>query len=177
MPNKNKPTWYSRNKERHSENGRKYYNENKDQVLAKRKERREETIKYMKEYNIKYAERRREKNSKRRSELHEQAKIWRMNNPEKWKLITRRHMLKLKYGITIEKFDAIIKLQNGLCPICKLTLSEIDSKNIHVDHDHKTNRVRGVLCTNCNSGLGHAKDNVDTLQNSIEYLNYYNKAA
>ena len=42
--------------------------------------------------------------------------------------------------------------------------------NPHIDHNHKTNKIRGILCGNCNMGLGHFKDNLDVLKNAIKYL-------
>lgn len=53
----------------------------------------------------------------------------------------------------------------GLCPLCQ----EYSEKLVY-DHDHKTDRIKGKICQNCNSSLGFAKDNTDTLKRMIEYL-------
>ena len=58
--------------------------------------------------------------------------------------------------------------QNNKCAICGQEFS--DSNKAFVDHCHKTNRIRGLLCTKCNSLLGMANDNIEILQNAIKYL-------
>ena len=65
----------------------------------------------------------------------------------------------------------LIELQNYKCAICKCI---IDSK-CHVDHNHKTGKVRGLLCRHCNMGLGFFRDNAESLKWAIEYLNNENK--
>lgn len=60
----------------------------------------------------------------------------------------------------------VFRLQNGLCAIC---YSQLDSK-AHLDHDHSTNKIRGILCANCNTGLGMFRDRISILLNAIEYL-------
>jgi nitrate/TMAO reductase-like tetraheme cytochrome c subunit len=59
--------------------------------------------------------------------------------------------------------------QVGRCAICEEILSE-DTKHIHVDHCHKTNITRGLLCANCNKGLGFFKDKISNLEKAISYL-------
>lgn len=59
--------------------------------------------------------------------------------------------------------------QNGCCKICKRPQTEF-KKKLAVDHCHITGKTRGLLCNNCNTILGHAKDNIKTLQNAIKYL-------
>ena len=71
-----------------------------------------------------------------------------------------------KYGITKEQFDELFKSQDGKCPICTIELK----KEIHIDHDHLTGQVRGVLCGKCNKGLGQFNDNIESLTNAIKYL-------
>ena len=73
--------------------------------------------------------------------------------------------------MTIEVYDALIKKQNGKCLICKQT-PKPDSmgRQFSVDHDHKTGKVRGILCAHCNSLLGHAFDNPEILKSAIKYL-------
>ena len=78
-----------------------------------------------------------------------------------------RH-LRNKYGITPAEKQKMVEEQNGLCLICHKPLGT--GKGVHIDHDHDTGRVRGVLCTNCNSALGLMKDDPGTLQNAIQYL-------
>lgn len=94
------------------------------------------------------------------------------NNPER----TRNNDLKRNYGITLAEHRQMFENQGGLCAICK---KEGDGKwkKLCVDHDHKTGKVRQLLCRNCNMVLGQVDDNIQNLQNMIEYLNKhtYNK--
>jgi hypothetical protein len=71
---------------------------------------------------------------------------------------------KLRYGIDEEAAGKLIEEQGGLCPLC------LDAWAVHIDHDHATRRVRGVLCFNCNGGLGRFQDDVVKLGRAIEYL-------
>ena len=80
------------------------------------------------------------------------------------KAMTRQRLV--KYGLTKEEHDAMLLLQNNLCAICNKT----KDKTLHVDHDHKTGRVRGLLCYSCNTGIGLLKDDIKYLANAIKYL-------
>lgn len=73
------------------------------------------------------------------------------------------------YGITAAQYQAIYELQGGRCYICQRASGK--RKRLSVDHDHKTGRVRGLLCTPCNRDvLGHLRDSVDALQRAVTYL-------
>jgi Recombination endonuclease VII len=76
----------------------------------------------------------------------------------------RRYHLKRRYGIELEQFHELLAAQDGKCRICGTP------DPMHVDHDHLTGRVRGILCFNCNGGLGHFRDDVTTMQRAITYL-------
>lgn len=77
--------------------------------------------------------------------------------------------LRITYNLTIEKYEKMLKSQNGVCDICKLP--ELSGILLCVDHDHKTGRIRGLLCKKCNSVLGLISEKLDTLQNIHSYLN------
>jgi hypothetical protein len=81
---------------------------------------------------------------------------------------------KFHYGITSEQYQKIIREQNYSCSICNTKFSN-ESKNTtaHIDHDHITNKVRGLLCGYCNCILGFSKDNTETLLNAIAYLTHH----
>jgi len=72
------------------------------------------------------------------------------------------------YKITLKERGIILANQKYLCPICKKSI--YNQKRICVDHDHLTGKIRGVLCDNCNLGLGIFKDSKDLLTNAIQYL-------
>jgi len=77
---------------------------------------------------------------------------------------TRHYHLKHRYGIGADEVGALIASQDNRCPIC----GRLDPN--HVDHDHDSGRVRGVLCFNCNGGLGQFSDDIDRLAAAIAYL-------
>jgi len=76
---------------------------------------------------------------------------------------TRDYHLRRRYGLTSADVDAMIATQGGTCATC-------DGKPEHVDHDHTTGKVRGVLCFNCNQALGNVRDNPATLHQLSRYL-------
>ena len=69
-----------------------------------------------------------------------------------------------KYGLTSEEFDAIRRRQNDECAVCHKVVA------LHVDHDHVTNRVRGLLCLKCNMALGLLADSPETIQSLLTYV-------
>jgi hypothetical protein len=77
-----------------------------------------------------------------------------------------RHYL---YGISLEEFDALVTAQEGRCAICR-TDTPGGKGSWHVDHDHATNRIRGLLCHPCNLMLGHAQDDPARLRAAAAYL-------
>ena len=76
-----------------------------------------------------------------------------------------------RYGLTIEQYDQMLFEQSYVCAICHKPCS----KALAVDHDHKTGAVRGLLCMNCNHGLGKFKDDPNLLMAAIKYLQDQNK--
>jgi hypothetical protein len=79
----------------------------------------------------------------------------------------RRQSLKYNFGITLEEYDALFDSQDGKCAICLLPPS---GRQLAVDHDHKTGKIRGLLCTKCNVALGLLNDDIGRLFLAIEYL-------
>lgn len=77
--------------------------------------------------------------------------------------------LKKAYGIGYAEYKSMLAAQDGRCAICG-TRDTGNRKAFHVDHCHDTGVVRGLLCGNCNSGIGNLRDNVELLQRAIEYL-------
>lgn len=82
--------------------------------------------------------------------------------------------LKNTYGISQTEYEALESSQESKCAVCGgegFKMKEVHFKKLVVDHCHSTNKVRGLLCHNCNRALGLLKDNIDVLQNAINYLN------
>lgn len=76
----------------------------------------------------------------------------------------RNFLLKHRYAVDPVEIEWRLLQQDGLCAICHEAPAE------HVDHDHVTKRVRGVLCFNCNRALGYFGDDVETLYKAADYL-------
>ena len=95
----------------------------------------------------------------------ERSRAWRAANPRQ----NRNTMLLRKYGITYDQFTLLLEVQGGKCAICRGT--EIGgSGDWHVDHNHMTGKVRGILCSPCNVGLGHFKDDPVLIETAAAYL-------
>lgn len=77
--------------------------------------------------------------------------------------------LKKLYGISLQDYNLLKESQNNRCKICERHEKEFYHK-LAVDHCHKTGRIRGLLCTNCNIGLGNFNHSVDLLNRAREYL-------
>lgn len=90
---------------------------------------------------------------------------WRKANPHK----VREQKYKNRYGISITEYNSLLKRQEYSCKICGIN-SPGRRNYFFVDHCHSTGRVRGLLCDNCNKGLGHFKDNISTLKMAIKYI-------
>jgi len=95
---------------------------------------------------------------------------------EYWKSDSyKSSILRKLFGIDIEQYRNILEKQNGVCAICEQKETVIDKRinkvrRLSVDHDHKTGKVRGLLCAKCNHLLGNIKDNIKILNRSILYL-------
>ena len=80
----------------------------------------------------------------------------------------RRRHIEVRYGLSLGDFDALLESQNGCCAICHV--DSPGNTTWHVDHDHTTGAVRGLLCRNCNAGLGMFADSLTSLLSAIDYL-------
>lgn len=139
--------WYQRNKAKAQANANKRYQENKEAISAKRKQDRK-------------------------------------NNPEKYKTARKKQYSPTKRkeyawkraGIKDMDYDRyllMLEKQNHCCDICNKHISEINRTHFDVDHDHNTGKVRGLLCTQCNSGIGKLQDSVSILSAALNYLKRY----
>lgn len=89
-------------------------------------------------------------------------------NPEKRKQYNKTYQLKSLYGLTNKGYEILKASQNNGCCICEEKLNT--SFDTHVDHNHKTGAIRGILCRKCNLLLGHAKNSTKILKSAILYL-------
>ena len=140
-----------------SRKGKKFVSE--EEQKAKRKA-------YIEVWNIKnkdrIAEVRREYDKKNIERRRAQARIrYQKNSQRRLDYIRFR-----KYGITGDEFRRIVEKQKDECPICTRSIS----KNYSVDHDHVTDKVRGIICHNCNLAIGNAGDSPERLRAMAAYL-------
>lgn len=110
-----------------------------------------------------------------RERLRDYARKWRKEHPEQYQDTT----LKRRYNVSFYAAQKLYESQNGKCAICEIPIPELTDENksrtnwAHVDHNHSTKKVRGLLCPSCNHLLGNCKEDVVTLQKAIQYLQKY----
>lgn len=131
--------------ERQREYARAYRERNRDRIRAKQRAR------YAAKKELIYA----------------QSREWKAQNPERAALLLRRSALRLKYGIELEDYDRMLAAQNGGCAVCH---APPNGKYLHVDHDHRTGMVRGLLCQRCNMALGLLEHDSERLFSASRYL-------
>lgn len=95
---------------------------------------------------------------------------WRKTNSTRYREITRTGHLRRTYNITLEDYNIMLEAQGHRCAICGGVEPGGRTGRFNVDHDHDTGYVRGLLCTSCNIGIGHLKENPSILQSAIDYL-------
>jgi Recombination endonuclease VII len=109
------------------------------------------------------------------------ARRWKRENPDRARAKQREYIasgrkqiwdrqshLKRKYGITIADYDRMFEAQNGVCAICGQPRPE--ERTLHVDHDHETGVIRGLLCFRCNNALGDFREEYELFQRAANYL-------
>lgn len=127
-----------------------------------------------KEYNKKYSVEHKEESKKRSRTWHKnnprRYKLWpsvkRFRNSEKGKLLLKKCTLRYKYGLTPEQHKEIYVQQNGCCAVCGII---IEYNKIVTDHDHKTGKIRGLLCYKCNHFISAVEDN-EFVRKARQYL-------
>lgn len=139
------------------ENGKQYYLDNKDRILEQTKlshlKHKDSISKRKKRYCL-----------DNKDKVREWTRQWRLNNVDR----IRNCDLVRQYGITIEQFNNMKEQQGNQCAICPDIFK--DKKNVCVDHDHNTGKVRGVLCRTCNTSLGDVRDDINLIKKLIGYL-------
>jgi len=138
-----------------------------------RKENREKEHGYNRSYYARHAEQRRadarKRHSANRQRLNEACRV---RNKKKYRedpLRFRAAHLRSKYGLTPEEYKQMVKKQGDRCAICKKP-SKSQGKRLAIDHCHRTNRVRALLCHRCNLALGHLQDSPIILKAALAYL-------
>ncbi|MGV1049176.1 MAG: endonuclease VII domain-containing protein [Solirubrobacterales bacterium] len=186
----------SKTAEYRREYDRKRYAEKREQILEQQRARvasrtpdqREERLEYNRDWYRRNRNQERTKQADRRASLspgqqeqrREQRHTYYIENRERIIAEVRAYgnrnptakreaRLKQKYGIDIPEYERLLVQQHGRCAICGIAADDARSR-LRVDHDHDTGAVRGLLCDNCNIGLGHFADNAERMAAAIAYL-------
>ena len=88
-------------------------------------------------------------------------KKWTDKNPDYF----RNHRLKQTYGLTPQQYQEMLTKQDGKCAVCEEKMTKVN-----IDHDHTTDKVRELLCTGCNTGIGSLREDMRILEKAIAYL-------
>lgn len=157
------------------------------EYMAKRNRQATNSPNARKEYNLRYyrenpekykltPEQRARKNAARRKRYAEDAE-WRMGHKKsvmEWRRanpdVRKNQRLLSTHGIELSDYQDMLAMQNGRCAICGYSDMSDPRMFPVVDHDHKTGAIRGLLCMNCNQGLGKFKDETGNLFSAIAYL-------
>lgn len=149
------PKWRKRHKDRLREKSRTYEKNPARKKSKKERDRLRDRRAYTKEYE-------------QRTHVKNMRSVQAKREWERDKVSKRPHrklkIIKRRYGLTPEQYHRMLDDNGGMCAVCRIKLATV------VDHNHKTMRVRGLLCHSCNTGLGMFGDSVETLLNAIAYL-------
>jgi DNA repair exonuclease SbcCD ATPase subunit len=148
------------NLEKIKKHSKKYRNANKDKIKETNRiyhaENKDERNKQMTKYRI-----------ANRDKLNEIAKSKR--TPEK----NKKYAIKSTYGLTLEQYNSMLNQTGGKCPICDVEFKrkgDGGGKHPCVDHCHKTGKVRGIICSKCNAGIGNLNDNIQRIRKAADWL-------
>lgn len=148
----------ARNIEKQKARDRKWREENKARLAQHRKNWLEKHPDYLKEYHA--------RNKARADELKE---IYKSTGQTKNWVKARKAK---RVGITAQRFDEMMRNQGGVCAICHSTNK--NGNALSIDHNHKTGKVRSLLCSNCNFGIGYFYEDISKMENALRYLKKWN---
>lgn len=102
-------------------------------------------------------------------------RVRKLKESGEWGRGNTSRLLKHEYGITLAEYEALFAKQNGVCAICQKPEKTIDKKQnklrrLAVDHCHTTDKIRGLLCFECNTGIGKFGDNPQLIERAAEYV-------
>jgi hypothetical protein len=170
-----KARYYQEHKDECRAHSAKHYLDNKEDYAARSKLWQANHKEYKACYNQEHKEenkayRKRWYSNNKEKYKEQQARYNQTLDPEERRMSKRGAHLKNRYGITLEEYDEMNEAQGGVCAACG---GSNGSRVLCVDHDHRTEEVRGLLCDSCNFVLGHVDDNIDTLMALVRYLEKY----
>jgi Recombination endonuclease VII len=155
--------WKKKNPERVREINRRYRERNREKAREAARNWRARNLLRSRDAALRWA--------KANPEAHKASSTrWRQLHPDRARANWRRSDLKNKYGITLAEYDALLQAQNGRCAVCETKPTQ---KILHVDHDHVTGELRGLLCSACNTALGLLNDDPKRIRALAAYVAQY----
>ncbi len=151
-------TYRENNREKILQAKREWYRKNKEQILEGMKQQRAENAEEI-------SARRRARHRENLEENRAKHREYYQHRKEQIKM----NKVKSTYGLSVEEFAALLEQQGGVCAICG-GVNRDGNRALAIDHDHETGEVRGLLCGDCNRGLGCFKDNPSLMMIAIGYL-------
>jgi len=150
--------------ELYRERCKKYYRTHTERVSAANKK-----------YRAAHTEETKLKNKLYRENHKEEIKEYRCSHVEYHRTKRRECHLKHQYNLSQEEYEALVNFQKGVCAICGKEETAVDPRyktvrKMAVDHDHETGKVRGLLCSRCNKGIGAMEDSPELLLKAVVYL-------
>lgn len=170
--------YYLKNLEKERQRKRAYYQANKEKIKNDEANKERHRVYYLANRHkwLKTPEQKLHANAldrKRRAESEEARKAhreevrkWQRENPEK---VKRAYHLR-EYGLSLVEFSNLFEAQDGKCAICEYSDTSNPRMFPVIDHCHTNKHVRGILCANCNHGIGNFKDNPKLLRKAAKYL-------
>lgn len=107
-----------------------------------------------------------------REEQIARVKAYQKEYPERVRVYQRAHRLRRRHGLTQDEYSDLLEAQGGCCVICGETPEEAD-RPLVVDHNHETGEIRGLLCSNCNVGVGMFRDDPKLCELAMKYLQHF----
>lgn len=136
-------------------------------------ERKERKAKSLDQWRVdnpdKIKEQKRRHYEKHKDKIDQKAKDWYENNKERYV----NNALLRKYGVTLEQYNLLRAQQDFRCAVCNMHETDV-GKKMFVDHDHSTGKIRKLLCTRCNVGIGMLQDNPDIMECAAKYIRDHN---
>jgi len=155
--------YYLKNKDKIKAKSNEYYQKNKDRILKKLSEKHKQNPEIMRARVMGYYYN--DPTYKKRSKGY--IEKWKQKNPEQRKKHVRNSRIRA-YGISPEQYKSMLEEQGNCCAICK----QENKRAMAIDHDHKTGKVRGLLCDACNLSLGHIEKD-GFLEKALKYIAKY----
>ncbi len=195
-----KDKWYDDHKIARRKRAIELYRLNKEEVLKRQKKNLEDLKKYPEKYRtyreknnlrgrIRYQLNREKESLRKKKAYYERKKepikylyykeIERQRAKSHYAKNKKKHFFEFrivhKYGMTEKQYYDLLWKQEYRCAICQKTFCPT-KKQIHIDHDHRTGKVRGLLCCGCNTTLGHFEDDLNKINKFVNYLIEHGKS-